>query len=1031
MAKVSYTQFDFSGGELPPLRMGRTNDAVFGRSLALAQDFIPDADGPISNRPGTQRIAQECTYLGNTRVFGIESSLGTGYILEVTESRVRVVRPLDFGTVLKKITVSGGAFEEIDFSMNGVYDFIPELSTPTSEIYRRYETTIRVIGGEPRYNIWEIQRVLGYVPEYPNEFAYTGMRLAVNMRSRLSTFTYFQAYPNGSFGFSSDVLEPPVPGLWDDGVPPTSFIYAEADIVAVSTTYLEDEIPDIRVFVSGAVMYLSHPNHPPAILYQDSSGSWVYDVISFTRDAMDPASDLNDQIDISIEEYDYQVSLYRDGYNFSVFTAGDMLSYMSGNHYVLAEFVRTDDSNDRAIVKPVKSVVTDIDPKARIEYQSNPSFIYLGASLGVPVISTNSAVFNVDLVGSYLRFTDIGSTGQGSIVYWAKLSYYLGVDLAASGFFTDGGTNAAEVDIFRIDGTVGLLQEGTTVRNIGLVDRISTKDYRGVALNTTDILASSDLFALSNDGSSTTGSDMGRAVQLVIDDTVLHGTIIDSTDGSPTRARIEIDGALPYGAEETPMNFGKVESWRLGSFYSGNYPHAVTVYAQRLSFGGTASHPSTVWHSKVDRFFDFSPVEDDNTVQADTAFSLSLLSRKLSMIRWLHSGDQLLAGLESSIWKLSGQDGLYSYSTAFAREQATIGSIIQPVQFGSTVIFVHASGRILHQLRFDDSIDAFEVDDGTVIPNHLFTGAGQKIVDLDVQLRPEALLWIVREDGLLVSLTPAWNGRDRSYALARHVIGSEATTALDTLEDELADALVDEDAELLQDATITISPVNQARVMSVASLFSSSSSREDCFVFTLRGPCRLLERLSFDYVPQSSTDKEGMLYLDSSLSITVDTPKNEWTEFTSYEDEVVSIVADGILVQEVYMVPASILTLPNGIVATTVVIGYAYVPRLRSLPLSLTLHAGNVGTQSRISRFTGVLARVLHSLGISHGENLSDLIIENFENNDDVRNGTDLYTGDLALSFHNMRSRSSQFYIEQRSPYPLTILSLTYEGEVQ
>jgi len=204
-------------------------------------------------------------------------------------------------------------------------------------------------------------------------------------------------------------------------------------------------------------------------------------------------------------------------------------------------------------------------------------------------------------------------------------------------------------------------------------------------------------------------------------------------------------------------------------------------------------------------------------------------------------------------------------------------------------------------------------------------------------------------------------------------------------------------------------------------------------LLTYRGNFRLVERMQFNFFPESPNDFTNMVHLDSASRANSDPPKTDWPEFTGYAGETVTVLADGVKVLENYSVPSSGVELPEESPATEVVIGYQYTPRLRTLPYSITLVAGNSGHQSRLGRVTRAFARVENTLGMAFGDDPDDaenFIEEDFGNNDDIENDTDLYTGDLKLSFHQTRNRELQFYIEQREPYPLNLLSLTIQAEI-
>lgn len=57
MAHEVLRQSNFNGGELSPQAIGRRDLKAYASSLALCQNMIPMAEGPIRRRPGTRHLS--------------------------------------------------------------------------------------------------------------------------------------------------------------------------------------------------------------------------------------------------------------------------------------------------------------------------------------------------------------------------------------------------------------------------------------------------------------------------------------------------------------------------------------------------------------------------------------------------------------------------------------------------------------------------------------------------------------------------------------------------------------------------------------------------------------------------------------------------------------------------------------------------------------------------------------------------------------------------------------------------------------
>jgi hypothetical protein len=60
-------------------------------------------------------------------------------------------------------------------------------------------------------------------------------------------------------------------------------VYDGSTIYELSTDYTEDEIYDIKYAQRGDLLYMVHPNHPPAILTRSAATSWSIDDIEFVK----------------------------------------------------------------------------------------------------------------------------------------------------------------------------------------------------------------------------------------------------------------------------------------------------------------------------------------------------------------------------------------------------------------------------------------------------------------------------------------------------------------------------------------------------------------------------------------------------------------------------------------------------------------------------------------------------------------------------------------------------------------------------
>ena len=84
---VSYTQHDFSGGELPTKKFGRTDTRQYASSVETCENMLPDLDGPIYARPGTVRdLSTSISYTDKARLFSLAPSTNESFLFEISKN---------------------------------------------------------------------------------------------------------------------------------------------------------------------------------------------------------------------------------------------------------------------------------------------------------------------------------------------------------------------------------------------------------------------------------------------------------------------------------------------------------------------------------------------------------------------------------------------------------------------------------------------------------------------------------------------------------------------------------------------------------------------------------------------------------------------------------------------------------------------------------------------------------------------------------------------------------------------------------
>jgi hypothetical protein len=189
---------------------------------------------------------------------------------------------------------------------------------------------------------------------------------------------------------------------------------------------------------------------------------------------------------------------------------------------------------------------------------------------------------------------------------------------------------------------------------------------------------------------------------------------------------------------------------------SGTYPGVPTYYQQRRAYGYSLNNPDTYWMSQPGSFTNFNfriPTIDSDAITG------SPWEIEVNGIQWMllmPAGLLVMTGL--SAWLLVGAGSFatnvqpISPSSEDANPQAFTGCspTVPPIKINYDVLYVTWEGSFYYDLPYQ-LYALSEPIDITQNSRHLFTG--YNIVQHAWCEQPFKLLWAVRSDGILLSLT--------------------------------------------------------------------------------------------------------------------------------------------------------------------------------------------------------------------------------------------------------------------------------------
>lgn len=248
-------------------------------------------------------------------------------------------------------------------------------------------------------------------------------------------------------------------------------------------------------------------------------------------------------------------------------------------------------------------------------------------------------------------------------------------------------------------------------------------------------------------------SDVGRYVQI-------NGGLCKITSyTSTTIVTAVIESELNAAVAAPPL------AWTLeGSVWGGKkgYPRCGTLHEQRLFAAGSPGFPQSVWGSVIGEYFDMTLGSND----AD-AVSFVVANGEINPILHLASVRGLVALTTGGEFSINGgSDRPITPTNVQVKDQSAHGcSGVAPARIGNELFFPQRARRKIRALssnQYDSG--QYNAPDMSVLSEHI-TESG--VVGMAYQSEPTPLLWVVRGDGQMATLTA---DRDQDvFAWARQV----------------------------------------------------------------------------------------------------------------------------------------------------------------------------------------------------------------------------------------------------------------------
>lgn len=416
-------------------------------------------------------------------------------------------------------------------------------------------------------------------------------------------------------------------------------------------------------------------------------------------------------------------------------------------------------------------------------------------------------------------------------------------------------------------------------------------------------------------------------------------------------------------------------------FASNNHPGRVAFHEQRLVLGGAALSPQTVYASQTGNykgFFKRTPLLDDDP------YEFTLASGSIDAINWLASFGELLIGTGSAEYQMTGGNDPITPSNVQVKAQSYWGSAqLMPLIIGNSILHVQKQGAHVRDLFYSLEKDGYAGNDLTVLAPHLFEGYSLR--QWTYQQAPNSVIWIVRNDGVLLALT--YMKEHDIWAWSRH----------------------DTDGEYRS-------------VCSIAGTF------EDSLFMVVKRTIGGASKYYLELMQQKWIAEDGIedaFFVDCGLSY-YGVPTTTLSGLGHLEGKDVAVLADGSPVEGLTVTSGGI-TLPYA--ASTVHVGLPYTSILAPMPYEADARDGT--TLGRLRTVGLSRIRVLDTVGGKYGSSEEDLYDFAYLP-EDWGAAVQPYSGDLEFSPDTQHTSQTTVYITQERPLPMTVIALildvSYEG---
>ena len=601
-----------------------------------------------------------------------------------------------------------------------------------------------------------------------------------------------------------------------------------------------------------------------------------------------------------------------------------------------------------------------------------------GARL-IPFVFSKTQAYVLEFGHNYIRFYK----DEGIIVSAGTTPYEIATTYTAA--------QVNEIEFVQSADVLYLVHESHTPRKLSRTGHtawtISDVDFVDGPYNNTNI-TSTTVYASGTTGSVTvtasssifTANDVGRWIRMKSPDKWGAAEITGYTSGTQVTATVHADFEI-----ENSGSGNATKDWRLGAFYTGNYPTKVTFFEERLFYANTDTHPNTVWGSSTSDFDTYSPTDRDATVNADNSLTFTLSTDQVNQITGMYGGRYLHLFTKDGTFNLSSgsaTQGLTATTVQVVNETKDGAADKRVIPASKSTLYIGKNKKRLREFAYNIDYDSFTSPDMSVLSEHLGFGNFEEAY---FQTYPNMVLWIRRGDGKLIGFT---------YYRAQEVLAWHQHTIAGT----------------------------NAKVKSLAVIPGVGDAADTLYMIverTINGATKqYVEFMEQEYREANGDTKDDAFFLDSALTYSGGSTSTI-TGLDHLEGQTVTVLNNG-AVESTKTVSSGSITLTNA--TTKCHVGLAYNAELESVNVEPKSQYGT--TQGKRGRIDKAIFRVFETVGLKAGPTSSSVDVVPFRTTTSTMSATTPKTGDYTFLMPATYSTENKLYVKSDTPHPCTISAI-------